>query len=299
MQMFGSLFGSLLQGILAPPQPETSYQQQLWKQQIEKQKQEALKRQAMERWKTLREEEEAKLVEEEARKRQRGQELLAKMGRTGGGTLDPFGWETGTLKPQPIGTGTYDTSGYTSWQRMLCAAYFSSKALDAQRNGDMEGAVFMNSQADRVSAGEMTEVECQLPALTQLGDIQRQSLKENTKLTEMVRLLPQVQQKVKSLQQTEMKLHKAKEQKKEAETKLKEAEIKVDEARVKTESALTQEEKTEADDLLQQAIALQQEAEAQVEEAKQAEQEYAELKEKEIQELKGMQEKITAASAEQ
>ena len=300
IQMFGSLFGSLLQGILAPPQPDTSYQQQLIKQQIEKQKQEALKKkQAMERWKKLREEEEARAAQEEARKRQRGRELLSKMQGIGKERLEPFGLETKELKVQPISTGIYDTSGYTSWQRMLCAAYFSSKALEAQRIGDMEGAVFMNSQADRVSAGEMTEVECRLPALAQIGDIQRQSLKENSRLTEMARLLPQIQQKLKSLQQIEMRLNDVKAQKIEAKKKLREAEEKLEKAKTQKMSAQSPEEEAEADDLLQQALALKEEAQAQVEKAKQAEKEYTRMKESEMQKLEGMQKKITTVSSEQ
>ena len=45
VMMMGSLLGSMLQGILAPSQPDASYQQQqVLKQQMQKQKQEALKK---------------------------------------------------------------------------------------------------------------------------------------------------------------------------------------------------------------------------------------------------------------
>lgn len=296
-QMMGSLFGSMLQSIFAPPQQDTSYQQQLMQQQMEEQKrQEAIKRQAMERWKKLQREEESRMAEEEARKRERGRQLLAKMEGTGGGRLEPFRLETPRLEAKPIGTGIFDTSGYTSWQRLLCSAYFSSKALAAARGGNPEGAVFMNIQADRVTAGEMTDVDCQLPGLQQLADMQRQNLKENNRIAQMVKLIPALQEKIRRLQQIEMKLTEARKERAEAETKLKETDNKVAEAKVQAESALTPEEKSEADDLLAQALALQDEASAQVEKANDEERKFAGLREKEIEGLEGIQEKINTGS---
>ncbi len=297
-QMMGALLGSMLQGIFAPPQQDTSYQYKLWKQQMEKKKQEALKKQAMERWKKLKKEEEKRMAQEEAKKRQRARELLSKMENISGSRLEPFGWKTQRLEVQPIGAGIYDTSGYTSWQRMLCATYFSTKAIEASRGGDAEAAVFMNRQADRVTVGEMTEVECQLPALQQLANIQRQNLKQNKRLTEIVKLLPKIQAKIKHLQEIEIKLNEVKRQKKEAEAKLKEARTKVEEAKAQAESSRTPEEKAEADDLLQQALALQNEAEAQVEKAKQAEKGYTEIKKKEMMELRNMENDISVISSD-
>jgi hypothetical protein len=297
MQMMGSLFGSMLAGMLAPPQQDASYQQQqILKQKIEKQKQEALKKQAAERWKKLKKEEMARLTGEEARKKERGSQALAKMGRTGSGKLEPFKWDTPKLEAKPIGAGIYDTSGYTSWQRMLCAAYFSSKAINASRSGEVDSAAFMNAQANKVTDGEMTDVECRLPALQSIADIQRQSFKENTRLTKMVKLMPTIQEEVGYLQQIEMKLYEVKKEKKEAETTLKKVAEKVDGAKVQVESAQTQEEKSEADDLLKQALALQDEASVQLEEAKQAEAEYTKLKDQSLGELKNLREKLNSGS---
>ena len=297
MQMMGSLFGSMLAGILAP-QPDTTYQQQqlLQQQMAAKKKQEAMKKQAIEKWKNLQKQEESNKVKEEEKKKERGKGLLAKMGSLDDGGLKPFKWDTPKLEAKPIGTGTYDTSGYTSWQRLLCAAYFSGKALDASRGGDAEGSVFMNTQADRVTAGEMTDVECQLPGLQQLGEVQRQNLKENTRLTKMVKLMPTIQEKVRHLQEIEIKLNEAKRERSDAGQKLEEAKVRVEETRVQTESAQTPEEKTEADDLLQQALALQDEAEAQVDRAKQKEEECAKVKEKDLGELRNLKEGLTSGA---
>ncbi|MEA1940237.1 MAG: hypothetical protein U9N03_06205, partial [Candidatus Caldatribacteriota bacterium] len=151
-------------------------------------------------------------------------------------------------------------------------------------------------QADRVTVGEMTDVECQLPGLQQLADVQRQNLKQNKRLTEMVKLMPTIQKKVKHLQEIEIKLNEAKKEKADAEKKLEEAKVKVEEVKVRAESAQTPEEKTEADDLLQQALALQDEAEAQIEKAKQKEEEYAKIKENDLSDLRNLQEKLNSGS---
>jgi len=299
MQMMGSLFSSMLSSALAP-QPDTAYrQQQLLQQQMAaKKKKEAMKKQAIEQWKNLQKQGDANKVEEETKKKERGKGLLAKMENIGGGGgLKPFKPNTSKLEAKPIGTGAYDTSGYTSWQRLLCAAYFSGKALEASRGGDAEGSVFMNTQADRVTAGEMTDVECQLPGLQQFGDAQRQNLKENNRLTKMVKLMPTIQEKVKHLQEIEIKLNEVKKERAGAEEKFETAKVKVGEAKVQTESARTPEEKTEADDLLQQALALQDEAEAQVDRAKQKEEEYAKVKEKDLGELRNLKEDLKSGVA--
>ncbi len=299
VQMMGSLLGSFLQGILAPPRQDDSYKYKLWKQQAEKKKQEALNKQAMERWKKLREEERARTARLEAERRQRGRELLAKMQGIGVASLESFEWGTQGLDVQPIGGGVYDTSGYTSWQRMLCAAYFSSKALEAANSNDPDGAErarFMNRQADKVTAGEMTEVECRLPALDLLGDIQRRNLKENARLTEMVKLLPEVQERVKRLQEIEVKLNEAREGKEAAVKRLEEARVKVEEAEVMTVTARTPEEKSEADDLLRQALALQREAEAQVDEAEQAVEEFSRMREREQDEFRELKDRVAGVS---
>lgn len=298
MEIWGSLVSSLFQAALAPPKVDRAQQQKLLRQQEEaRKKQAALKKQAIEQWENLRDKEKTRMARQEAEKRERGRAVLAKMEGMGSDKLEPFPLETMRLEAMPMGAGVFDTSGLTSWQRLLCSAYFSSQALDAARSGNPEGARFMNVQADRVTVGEMTDVDCRLPGLQQLADVQRQNLKENNRMTQMVKLLPIVQEKVKHLQQIEMKLHEAKEGKKEAGMKLKEAESKAEEARVRAKSARTPEEKAEADDLARQALALKDEASARIEKAEQAEQEYEKLKETKMGELKDIQEKMNTGTA--
>lgn len=301
MQMMGSLFGSMMESALAP-QPDTAYQEkQLLQQKMAaKKKQETKKKQALEQWKKLQKEEETRKAVEEEKKREKGRELLAKMGRLDDGGLEPFKWDTPELEAKPIGTGAYDTSGYTSWQRLLCATYFSNKALEESKRGNFDGkygANFMQRQADRVTAGEMTDVECQLPGLQQLADVQRQNLKQNKRLTEMVKLLPTIQEKVGHLQEIEIKLSEAKKERVDAEEKFETAKVKVEEAKVQAESAETPEEKTEAEDLLKQALALQDEASVQIEKAKQEEKEYAKIQEKDLSDLKKLKENLKSGVA--
>lgn len=299
MQMFGQMVGSLFNGILQ--QDNSSQQQQLLKQQMEHQKQEKLKEQAREKLKALQKAEGLRQTQAEAAKKEQGEKTLAKMMHIDGtrrkaqstdSPLTPFSWDTPQLEAKPIGSGRYDTSGYTTWQRMICATYFSSKALEATRSGDVEEAAFMNAQSDKVTAGEMTAVECQMSGLQQLADLQRQNFTENTKLTKMVQLVPIIQEKIKQLQQTEWKLHEVQKEKKEAATKVEDARIKVEEAKVQIESAQSREEVAQADNLLQQALALQDEGTAELEHAKQAEEEYAQRKEKDLDDLQMLRQEM-------
>jgi len=299
IQMMGNLFANLLQGVFkdlaAPikdlytsPHKDISYQNE-----IEKKKQENMDA----KYKEFRGKEEQRTEEDEERKKQKGKDLLAKMEDMGrGNSLEPFKWETSDLKLRPIGKGIYDTSGYTSWQRALCAAYFSSKALDAVRNGDPEGAVFMNKQADGVITGEMIELECQLPALQEIADIQRQTPQISNRMADIVKIAPDVCKKVQHLQVIETELNKAEKEKQTLEKKLEEVKVTVEEAKTRTENAKNQEEKDQADKLLQQALTLQKEISVQFEKVSKAEENYLQMKEREIEELKNLQKNIKSAS---
>ena len=101
-------------GVKRSPQDNTAYLEQQAahaaaeakkKQQMKKQQQEAKKKQAMEQWKKLQKKLEKQVVEAEAQKKKRGQEVLKKIGGIGkGGKLEPFKWGTTALVAQPIGT---------------------------------------------------------------------------------------------------------------------------------------------------------------------------------------------------
>lgn len=109
-QAFSSLLGSLMQDLMAPPpQPDTSYQQQLRKQQQEAEaariKQKELERQeALRQWQEFQDKETSERAMERAEKEKQNRELLAKMQTLGsdeplrmesmsGGKLEPFMWE--------------------------------------------------------------------------------------------------------------------------------------------------------------------------------------------------------------
>jgi|Deesub1362A_J573_1020465.scaffolds.fasta_scaffold00073_42 hypothetical protein len=297
VQAFGSLMQGLFQGLFAPS--NNAYQQQMIRQQEEaRKKEEAMKKQALERWKSLQKEEKSKMTRQEAQKRQRGQELLAKIGRIGSdelsaegmgsGKLEPYRW--GTAKPEfkPIGTGRYDTSGLLSWQRFLCAAYFSTWALSEMKSGNPKGATFLNSQASKVIAGDMTDVECNFPALPQPPEPQ----KTDMKMQKMTSLFDKVQIKVKHLQEIENKLYEARKAKHDAEIKLKEAEEKISEIKNQSQNAKSPEEKSQYDDLLKQVLALRDNAKTQLDKARQSEEEYLQMKKNEINEIKKIEQTV-------
>lgn len=283
MQMLGSVFGSMLKSIFEPPQPDTAYQQQ--QAEAEKKAMEQLLYQ-------LQKEEKSRMAQEEAQKKKQGELLAKKMEGVGSGKLEPFRWETPKLESKPIGTGVFDTSGYSSWQRLICAAYFSNRALQETRNENPEGAAFMNTQADKVTAGEWTDVECKLPGLQQLPETQKRNLQQNAKMQKMVELLSAAQPKIKHLQEIEIKLNEARKQKEEAEAKLKESDKKIEEAKEQAQNAKTLEEKTQADDLVCQALTLRSDAQAQLSKAKQSEEEYTQLREKDLKEIQDLEQEL-------
>lgn len=298
MQMMQGIFGALFQSVFAPPAHDP-YQEQLKKQQelLIKQEQEKQKQEALEKWKKLQTDEAARLSEQEAQKIKQGEDLLAKMGSAsggglkpgsigGGGGLKPFNWDAPRAEFTPLSAGRYDTSGLSSWQRLLCASHFSSMALKEVNNRNPEGAAFMNRQADAVAAGGMTEVECSFPAMPQAPEPQQHAAKMQ-KITE---ILEAVQTKVKDLQDIEVKLTEAKQQKQEAETKLKEAEAKVSEIKNRPKDVSNPEEKAQDDDfLVQQALAELNSAKEQIVTAEQNEQKYEEMKNKNLDEIKNME----------
>ncbi|MBS3907993.1 MAG: hypothetical protein KGZ49_13255 [Syntrophaceae bacterium] len=289
MQMMQGILGALFQSVFAPPPGPDPYQEQLKKQQelLMKQEQEKQKQQALEAWKKLQANEAAKLSADDAQKRQQGDALLAKMGKGGsiggGGGLRPFNWDAPRAEFTPLSAGRYDTSGLSSWQRLLCASHFSNMAL---KSGSPEGAVFMNRQADIVTVGGMTEVECSFPAMPQAPEPQQ----HEAKMQKITGILEAVQMKIKDLQDIEVKLAEAKQQKQEAQTKLKEAEAKVSEIKNRPKDVSNPEEKAQDDDfLVQQALAELNSAKEQIVTAEQNEQKYEEMKNKNLDEIKNME----------
>lgn len=305
-QAFSSLLGSLMQEVMAPPpQVDTSYQQQLLKQQQEaeaaKIKQKELERQhQLQQWREFQNEEASARARERAEKEKRSRELLAKMQTLGsdeplrmesiaGGKLEAFKGgrpEAEDLELQALGRGRYDTSTLSEWQRLLCAAYFSSEALTAIKNGDEETARYLNEQAEKVSSGQMIELECKFPALPQPPEPE----KADSRMAGYVDLLSKVQKDVKTLQDIEIKIRQTEVKKKQAESKKAKAEKMIAESRAL--NTAKPQDKAKAESLKDQAQRLLQEAQNELEQANKTREELLDEQAKIQDELKQMQEEI-------
>lgn len=287
---FGALFQNILQSVFAPP-TQNSYQEQLKKQQEEQRRrmEERKKQEALNRWETLQKEMAFNKAREAEQKQKEAQNLLAKINPVSGGHLSPFKWRENKpeLQFKPIGATGYSTAKFTQVQRLQCAAYFSSAALNAMKSGDIENARFLNEQADKVMTGEPTNVECRFPALPGSFDSQ----KAEAKAQELRNILSNLQKDVKFLQEIETKLYDVKERIKEASNKKESAEIKLKEAQ-NNAATVKPEEKANADKLVAEALAALQEAEKELADAKQLENELLKEKEKIENEIKDLEAKI-------
>lgn len=296
VQAFSSLLGSLMREVMTPPpQVDTSYQQQ--EAEAAKIKQKELKRQkAWQQWREFQEKE----ASERAEKEKQNRELLAKMQLLGseeplrmesmaGSKLEAFKLgrpEAGDLELQALGRGRYDTSTLSSWQRLLCAAHFSSEALIAIKNGDEETARYLNEQAEKVSSGQMIELECKFPALPQPPEPE----KAESRMAAYVNLLEKTQKDIKTLQDIEIKIKQTEVKKKQAESKKAKAEKMIAESHAL--DTAKPEDKAKAKSLKDQAQILLQEAQNEIELANETHKELL-TQQAEIQnELKQMQEEI-------
>jgi hypothetical protein len=139
-----------------------------------------------------------------------------------GGTIDGFKWDSPAREKvvsTSLSVGRYDTSGLKSWQRLLCAADFSKKALAAQ-NSDPEQARFFNEQADRVTAGETVEVACSFPPMPAVPEPPVPS----PQMLQMEKNIQTVQLDLTKLQGIETKVQKIQSDKSAAQEKLQQAE---------------------------------------------------------------------------
>jgi len=185
-----------------------------------------------------------------------------------------------------LGRGRYDTSTLSEWQRLLCAAHFSSEALTAIKNGDVETARYLNEQAEKVSSGQMIELECKFPALPQPPEPE----KAESKMTAYVNLLGKVQKDVKTLQDIEIKIKQTEVKKKQAESKKDKAEKMIAESHAL--DTAKPEDKAKAESLKDQAQRLLLEAQNEDEQADKTREELLNEQAKIQDELKQMQEEI-------
>ncbi|MGP8176026.1 MAG: hypothetical protein ACLP7O_15980 [Terracidiphilus sp.] len=139
-----------------------------------------------------------------------------------GGKIEGFKWDSPAgvkVESTSMSVGRYDTSGLKSWQRLLCAADFSKKALSVQ-NSDPEQARFFNEQADRVTAGETVEVACSFPPMPAVPEPPVPS----PQMLQMEKNIKTVQLDLKNLQGIETKVQKIHSDKSAAQEKLQKAE---------------------------------------------------------------------------
>jgi len=283
-QMIQSIFAPLFQSLFDTP-PDTSAQD-------EKARQDAIKRQkaaeqakkaALERWLQIQTEEDLQRKMEQNAKIKQGAEVLSRTQRVGsGGELKPFSFGNPKLDLKPISQNTYPNTRLTTWERLLCSAYFSNMAKQSTKDVD---ARFYADQAQRVTVGEPTYLECRIPQVS--------NEKLAKRMEEVKKIYGDMNVKMKDLQDIEAKLTETREKIKDAEIKKEEATAKLNELQNRAATA-TPEEKAEVDDLIRQAQEQSQIADQQLNQAKESENDMIKEKEKAENELKNMNAKIQA-----
>ncbi|MEJ2368984.1 MAG: hypothetical protein P8Z49_11720 [Acidobacteriota bacterium] len=248
-QMAGMIMGEILNYIFAPPKKVDQAALA-----AQKAKEEAAKRAYLIKMNQLRNPGEAaqaraaqERLEAHTQNESEGQDLLGQMQDMGGTAsstqelkVQPVQGAFGTMQLKPVGGGgtkfqsmsgaAYDTSGLSSWQRALCAAYLSQSALSVVRT-DPEQARYFNEQAARASAGEPISVACHFP---KLPDSQALS-GPNPKMSKVIQMLGLARTRAQDLEGIEIKLQKVAHEKSNAASKRQEAEQKL--AQAQTEKA--------------------------------------------------------------
>jgi len=278
------IFQSLFDSLFASP-PDTSAQDEIARQNaIKRQQEEEQKRQAaIQRYYDLQSEDKLKIEMEQKAKIEQGKKLLSKTQTVGsGGELKPFSFGNPKLDLKPLSQNTYPNTRLTAWERLLCSAYFSNMAKQSTKDVD---ARFYGDQAQRVTVGEPTYLECRIPQVS--------NEKIAKKMEEVKKIYGDMNVKIKDLQDIETKLTETREKIKDAEIKKEEATTKLNELQNRA-STTKPEEKAEVDDLAAMAQKQLQDAEQELNQAKQSENDMIKEKEKVENELKNMEGKIQA-----
>jgi hypothetical protein len=275
--IFQSLFDSLF------AQPDNSHQEQLKQQEEEKRKAaeqaaEQAKKAALQKWLQMQTEEVLQRKMEQEAKIKQGEKVLSQMQTVGGGKLEPFGFGNPKLDLKPIGQ-TYPAPS-TAWEQALCSAYFSNLAKQSTKDVD---ARFYGDQAQRVTVGEPTYLECRMPQVS--------NEKLAKRMKEVKEVYDEMNTKIKDLEDIEAKLTETRDKIKDAELKKEEATAKLAELQNQVATAKP-EEKAEMDDLVRQAMEQEQIADQQLNQAKESEKDALNKKEQLENELKNMNAKI-------
>ena len=277
------IFQSLFDSLFASP-PDTSAQDEIARQNAIKrqQEEEQKKQEALNRWLTLQSEDKLKIEMEQNAKIKQVAEVLSKTQTVGGGKLEPFSFGNPKLDLKPISQNTYPNTRLTTWERLLCSAYFSNMAKQSTKDVD---ARFYGDQAQRVMIGEPTYLECRIPQVS--------NEKLAKRMEEVKKIYGDMNVKIKDLQDIETKLTETREKIKDAEIKKEEATAKLTEIQNRAATA-SPEEKDEVDDLVRQAMEQEQIADQQLNQAKESEKDYLAKKEQLEKELENMKSQMQA-----
>lgn len=282
--MIQSIFAPFFKSFFETP-PDTSAQDEKARQDaIELKKKEEQKRQeAIQRYYDLQSEENLKREMDQNAKIKQGAEVLSKTKTVGsGGELKPFSFGNPKLDLKPLSQNTYPTTKLTTWERLLCSAYFSN--LSKQSTKDVD-ARFYGDQAQRVMSGEPTYLECRIPQVS--------NEKLAKRMEEVKKIYGDMNVKMKDLQDIEAKLTETREKIKNAEIKKEEAAVKLNELQTRAATA-SPEEKAEVDDLIRQAMEQEQIADQQLNQSKESEKDALNKKEQLENELEKMRSQVQA-----
>jgi hypothetical protein len=279
---------SIFDFLLASP-PDTSVQNEENRQNAIKQQQvaEQAKQAAIQRWLDLQNEEAMKKqMEDEARIKQ-GEKVLSQMQTVGGGgKLEPFSFGNPKLDLKPLSQKTYPNTKLTTWERLLCSAYFSNMAKQSTKDVD---ARFYADQAQRITIGEPTYLECRIPQVS--------NEKLAKRMKEVKKVYDEMSVKIKDLQDIEYKISESKEKIEKAELKKEEATTKFNELQNRAATAKP-EEKAKVDDDVAAALKQLQDAEQELNQAKQSEKDALNKKEQLEKELANMNSQAQAKMQE-
>lgn len=277
------IFQSFFDSLFAPP--DTSVQDEIARQNAIKQQQvaEQAKRTAIQAWIDLQNKEDLQRKMVQNAKIEQGEKMLSQMQTVGGsGKLEPFSFGNPKLELKPISQNTYPNTRLTTWERLLCSAYFSNLAKQSTKDVD---ARFYGDQAQRVTLGEPTYLECRIPQVS--------NEKLAKRMEEVKKIYGDMNVKMKDLQDIEAKLTETREKIKNAEIKKEEATAKLAEIQKRAATA-SSEEKAEVDDLIRQAMEQEQIADQQLNQSKESERDDLAKKEQLENELENMKSRMQA-----
>lgn len=265
---------SFLQGLLdgifsAPSRPAGPSPEEILRQQQEalrKQEEERLK--ALADWKAFQDDEAKRIEAERAAARASGDALLGKMSASGGQGLgfESVGgkglefqaWVDDKPGARPGNPGRHPAPK-SAVEQARCAAAFSDEALRLEKAGRPEDAEFMSLQAQKVMAGEPTDVPC--PAASSAPAPGAAGTETSKPALDVDRILEQYNAGIKGLFEISRKLADVRKQKIDAQLDIRELEARIGDLRLRSEQAVRPEDKKQADDLLAEALALKGESE--------------------------------------